>query len=121
MQHLESAEIGNVMVTKVRGRERRAGGIRPEVLATRQPLKLAGQICLLSARAAEALENWGITHPCRHGGHPHFSRSRVQAMVDNGDLRWLSGGNVAAWKQARHLAVRHSGPVTCVQLVPIGR
>lgn len=114
---------GSVRVTITNGRAQRfEQKFRP--FPTRVPVKQKrnARVCLLSAKAAKAFEHWGITHPCRAGGHPHFSRMQIEEMIETGEVRYIdSVENVAAWKQARHLAIRRSGPVACVQLVDVGR
>lgn len=112
------------MVTMVRGRAYRNQPKRRIIARINPQPKLARMVCLLSAWEAEALERFGIAQPCFGAGcrHHHHSREDISQMVIEGVLRWVAGSrNVAAWKEARHLAIRPSGPVTCLQLVPIGR
>ena len=105
MAHLETIQTGFRVVTHVRGRVYRdqAGRKKPEqTLASRirTHAKQRRRVCLLSAFAAEQLEQWGANHPCYGSlcNHAHHTRARIVMLVKSGDLRWVGAGeNVAAW------------------------
>lgn len=125
LAYLDDAQPGRVLITKIRGREFRFQRKPEQTLRSRTApaAPLRHRVCLLSARAAENLENWGMSQPC-HGGscrHSHHTREEIDLLEADGTVRYLAGRNVAAWVQTRHLVPRKSGPVTVVQLVPIGR
>lgn len=122
MAHIEVVQTGARVSTHVRGRVYRNDFKPKHTLATRTSLKAKQRrrICVLSHHAALGLENWNISQPCFGPTcyHTHFTRDEVEQMVCAGDLRWVGNGqNVAAYQAPRFLAIRQSGPVTCVQLV----
>jgi hypothetical protein len=56
-------------------------------------------VCLLSAKAAQAFENWRQSQPCSGKGcfHVHLKRELAERLVANGEARWLGEGmNVVA-------------------------
>lgn len=123
MAHVEIRQTNSSVVTFVRGRVYR-NDPKPttHTLHNRTQVKAVRRrrICVLSHFAGKQLENWYVSQPC-HGPkchHSHHTREEVEKMVRDGELRWVGQGeNVAAWRRPRYLAVRQSGPVTCVQLV----
>ena len=108
MAHIEQVSTGFHVITHVRGRVYRDKG-RPSVEQSlrsriRPNAKQRRRICLLSTEAANALEQFFVSQPC-HGDkctHAHHTRSRIVALVKQGDLRWVGAGeNVAAWVDGR--------------------
>jgi hypothetical protein len=107
--HIESVSTGFHVITHVRGRVYRDQG-RPkkpeQTLQSRikHAAKKRRRICLLSSRAAEALEQFHVSQPCFGNGcqHAHHTRARIALLIKSGDLRWVGNGeNVAAWVDGR--------------------
>ncbi len=136
MAHLETIRTGLTVTTFVRGRvyrqqqgQRREQRPRPaQSLQARMSLKAKQRrrVCLLSARDARWLEEYGVGQPCHGPGctHAHHTRARINALVASGDLRWIGHSeNVAAWPDARvWKGVPSGGPMgpPVLQLVPVG-
>ena len=134
--HLETIRTGLTVTTFVRGRvyrqqqgQRREQRPRPaQSLQARMSLKAKQRrrVCLLSARDARWLEEYGVGQPCHGPGctHAHHTRARINALVASGDLRWIGDSeNVAAWPDARiWKGVPSGGPMgpKVMQLVPVG-
>jgi hypothetical protein len=119
MAHVEVVQTNTCVRTLVRGRlyvsDFRSKAPRPKVKASQKRM-----VCLLSSRAASALLNWGVSHPCH--SHPHFTKNQILRMQREGEVEFVEGSNegVAAWRQPRELKTRRSGSVTTVQWVPVG-
>jgi hypothetical protein len=128
MAHIETVQTGMRVITHVRGRIYRSQQMGPRAPKVRTILsttkKLRRTVCLLSAKEAEWLQDFGISQPCfgPQCNHKHMTRSEVEKMVKAGDVRWIGESqNVAGWYDPKHLVVRRSmGMIGCVQLRAVG-
>lgn len=121
MAHIETVQTGLRVITHVRGRVyRHEAGVKNQPAPKLKPqAHRRRRVCLLDAKGAEWLETYGITQPCfgELCNHQHFTRARIDVLVESGSLRWVGGSeNVATWDDARYLAITPSGPVSTVQL-----
>ncbi len=98
---------GRVHCDQVGQRRQQNGARKPEQGLRARMLHAARQrlrVCLLSARDARWMEDYGIVQPCVGPGchHSHHTRVQIEALVQSGSLRWVGGAeNVAMWAEAR--------------------
>jgi hypothetical protein len=124
MAHLQTVQTGFRVVTVVRGRvyRQQPSQRRQSSIATRiQPRSIQHRrICLLSARDARWLEEYGTAQPCFGPGcnHAHHTRKEIERMVKAGILRWVGEGqNVATYPEDRRWISRRSAGFAAMQLV----
>ncbi len=128
MAEIQTVQSGLRVITHIKGRVYRAQqGQRSNRHQREQNLsaRTSGRppqrrrICLLSARDARWLMEYGISQPC-HGPeclHSHHTRAQIDVLVKSGNLRWVGKGeNVACWPDPREWR----GMGEAMQLVPIG-
>ncbi|MGA2890331.1 MAG: hypothetical protein ABSE51_19985 [Terracidiphilus sp.] len=99
------------------GRHRHEQSLKSRIGKT---AKQKRRVCLLSARDANWLEEYGTNQPCfgDQCHHAHHTRKQVEQMVHAGQLRWLDPKtkNVACWVDPR----AWKGVRGSMQWVPIG-
>ena len=80
------------------------------------------RICILGEYEARRFENRDTTlHRCSNSGHPHYTRSRVEQLVKDGQLEWVGvGRKIAKFVTGRTWVIKPSGPVSAMQMVPGG-
>ena len=122
MAQLQTTQTGFRVITRVQGRVCR----REQSTAARVGKKAVERrrVCLLSARDARLLEEYGVSQPCFGLGchHKHYTRSQVEHMVKDGMLRWVGRSqNVAAWPEDRRWISKRSQGFAAMQLVDVSQ
>ena len=126
LAHIQSVQTGLTVITHIQGRVYRQQRKREHSTASRiQPKAVQRRrVCLLSARDARWLEEYGVNQPCFGPGctHAHHTRKEIERMVKAGTLRWVGdNSNVATYPEDRRWISRRSQGFATMQLVDVSR
>lgn len=73
---------------------------------------------MLPKSQCDLMDHRNVAMRCGGGNHVHYTRSRVQAMVDSGEMRWVDRHhNVATFVLAETWQKTRSGAVHTMQLI----
>jgi len=60
------------------------------------------KVCILNEDDARSLTHGGISHACSSRRHHHYSKTKAEALVKQGELMWLGKHKkIAAFMNAR--------------------
>ncbi len=124
MAHIEQHQRGFTVVSHVQGRIYRQKPEQSTAARTQRTAVQRRKVCLLSARDARWLEEYGTAQPCFGAGctHAHHTRKEIERMVAKGMLRWVGGStNVATWPEDTRWISRRSNGFASMQLVDVGQ